>query len=385
MKLLTKLKSSTSSPRRQQFFNLMVFFLAYVWPRKFSLSVLKPHLLSQGLSLQQLMLGTTFVFLGAVILILAIKRINSKNSWRLAIISAFTFILLITKIVHPYQYYLATIISGFSIIFYFVPYNIVHFQLTPTHRTGLSSAIFFSVHPIISLFAPLLAGFLAQQSYSWIWVLSGIFYFLTFSLVKYQKSFNINYQIKSSFKAIKATRVFIFLQGIWESLVFGIIPIFSLFFIKSPLHYGTYMAYLALMGILANLSLGRLTDKLQKRTIFLYPLTIILGITTLLFPLSLKSIFWWIIITGVIQFFLPLFWNVSTAMVIDSHTNVKQVIPVRELLLSLGRVLGLSLAFINFQFESRPTIIFYFLGSIMFLYPLILFYNTKISKKYTYL
>ncbi len=266
-----------------------------------------------------------------------------------------------------------------------MPYNNLNYQISDTHRTGLSSDILFSVHPIISLFAPLLAGFLAHQSYSWIWVLSAIFYFLTFNLTKYQKSFNINYQIKSSFKAIKSIRVFLFLQGVWEALVFGIIPIFSLFFIKSPLNYGTYMAYLALMGVLANLSLGRLTDKLQKRTIFLYPLTIILGITTLLFPLTLKSIFWWIVITGVIQFFLPLFWNVSTAMAIDSYANIKQVIPIRELLMALGRILGLFLTFINFQFESRPTIIFYFLGGVMLLYPLILFYNTKVSKKYTYL
>jgi len=385
MKLLSRFKSLTSSPRRKQFLSLIVFSTSYMWFKNFSNSVLNPHFLNQGLSLQQMILGTTLFFSSPLILQLVKRKYSSRKSWRLAPIISLLFILMIIRIFSVWQFYLASIIGGLAIIFFWLPYNINHFELTPKHRTGLSSAILFSLISLVTLTAPLVAGFLAQINYLFIWVLSGVFFLIPFSLVKSQRSFTVSYSLKSSIREIKATRLFIFLQGIWEAMIFGVIPIFSLYFIKSPLYYGTYMAYLSLMGILANLLLGRYTDKKQKRIIFLYPLTLIMAITTFLFPLAISRIIWWIAITGIIQFFAPLFWNISTAMIVDAHLNLRQAIPAREFVLSSGRILGLALIFINFKFQSKPTYIFYFLGTAMLLYPIILFYNTKISKKYTYL
>lgn len=385
MKLFSRFKSLTSSPRRKQFLSLIVFSTAYLWFRNFSGAVLNPHFLNQGLSLQQMILGAILFFSSSLILQLVKRKYSSRKSWRLALIISLLFLMMIIRIFSVWQYYLAEIIGGLVIILFWLPYNIAHFELTPKHRTGLSSAILFSLISLVSLTAPLVAGFLAQINYLFIWVLSGVFFLIPFSLVKSQRSFTVSYSLKSSIREIKATRLFLFLQGIWESMIFAIIPIFSLYFIKSPLYYGTYMAYLSLMGILANLLLGRYTDKKQKRIIFLYPLTLIMAITTFFFPLAISRIIWWIAITGVIQFFSPLFANISTAMVVDAHLNLRQAIPAREFLLSAGRILGLVITFINFKFQSKPTYIFYFLGSVMLLYPLLLFYNTKISKKYTYL
>ncbi|MDD5489174.1 MAG: hypothetical protein PHP25_00640 [Candidatus Moranbacteria bacterium] len=186
-------------------------------------------------------------------------------------------------------------------------------------------------------------------------------------------------------REIKSTRWFIFDQGIWEATIFGIIPIFSLFFIKEPLEYGGYLAYLALMAVLANLLLGRFTDKIQKRAIFLYPLTISIAILTFLFVFAVGNIFIWFVLTGLLQFLLPLFWNISTAMVVDSHPNLRLAMPGREYMLASGRIVGLLIAFISFSLEKIPHNVFFILGFVMFLYPVILFWNTKISKRHSYL
>jgi len=379
------LKSLISNTRRQQFASLLIFHAAYIWFRSFSNVVLPPHYLQQGISLQQMIIGSIIVFMAASLLQIFKTHYASKRSFRLAIILTLVAVLLIIKITTVWQFYLSQAIFGLTIISFYLIYNIAHFELTPRHRTGFSSAIFFSIYPLVSLITSLLAGLLAQANYLFIWILSGLFFFIPQYLVKFQKDFKVSYNLKLSLQAIKATRSFIFLQGIWESLLFGIIPVFSLYFIKSPLSYGAYMAYLSLMSVLANLLLGRYTDRVQKRILFLYPLTLIMASLAFLFPLAISKVLWWVIITGAVQFLRPIFWNVSTAFVIDSHPNLRQAIPAREFLLSLGRVFGLSLVLLNFLVQSKPTYIFYFLGTIMLIYPFLLFYNTKISKKYSYL
>lgn len=378
-------KSLISNSRRQLFFNLILFILSFAWVDSFSFSVLKPHFINQGLTIEQILIGTTYSFAGSCLILLIIKKISSKLSWSLALITSFVYILLIVKISNISQFYFASFIFGFVVSLFYVAYNIAHYQLTPTHRTGYSSAIMFSIFPIIGLIAPIFAGWLAEIDYRFIWILSCLFYLINFILIKFQSNFSISYNLLSGFKAIKPTRIFLFIEGVWETLVFGIIPIFSLNFIKTPLYYGTFLAYLSSMSVIANLVLGKLSDKLQKRLLFLYPVTILMAITTFLFPLVLSNLLFWLILAGLIQFLCPLFWNFSTSFFVDVHPNVKQSMPIRELILNLGRVLGFILVIVNFRFESTPRLIFPLLGVIMLLYPAILFYNTKVSHKYQYL
>ncbi|MBU1085844.1 MAG: hypothetical protein ABIJ43_02555 [Candidatus Beckwithbacteria bacterium] len=383
MKLLNKLNPSTFNLRRKRFFNLLVFYASYVWFKSFSGSVLIPYYHQQGIVQQQMVIADVLFFLSAIVITLFLKTIYSKKSWRLALIFSMIGLFLITNIYNIYQYYLSSIIIGFTIIFFYVTYNIAHFELTPKHRTGFSSAILFSLAPIISLIAPLVAGFTANFNYLYIWIFSLIFFLLSFYLSRKQYNFKIQYKI--SFKEIKPTMVFTFLEALWEPLVFTVIPVFSLFFIKSPLYFGAYMSYLSLMSVIANLTLGKLTDKLQKRIVFLYPLTILMAVVTFLFPFALTKIIWWLVITGIIQFFTPLFWNLTTSMFIDTTKDIRTGFVTRELVLSIGRAISTILIAINFYFQTKPTFIFYYLGFIMLLFPIALFYNTKISKRYNYL
>lgn len=374
-------KSLISNSRRQLFVNLIIFNVVFSWADSFSFSVLKPHFLNQGLSIEQMILGSLYSFISTCLLMIFINKISSRLSWRLAFIACFASILLFVKINNSGQYYLASMISGFIVPLFYVAYNIAHYQLTPRHRTGFSSGIMFSIFPIVGLIAPLAAGWLAEINYLYIWVLSGIFFTATFILTKFQTNFTIQYNLLAGFRTIKATRILLFLEGIWETLAFGIIPIFSLHFIKSPLYYGTYLAYLSLMSVIANLVLGHLSDKLQKRLVFLYPVTILMALATFTFPLVTTNLIFWLILTGIIQFLCPLFWNFSTSYFIDIHPNVLIIMPIRELVLNIGRVLGFIALAINFKFETTPTYIFYFLGLVMLLYPAVLFYNTRYAAK----
>ena len=175
------LKSLISNSRRQLFLNLIIFNVVFSWADSFSLSVLKPHFLSQGLSIEQMILGTLFSFISACLFLLVFKQISARLSWRLSFVAAFGYILLIVRVTNINQFYLASVISGLVVPLFYVAYNIAHFKLTPQHRTGFSSGIMFSIFPIVGLIAPLVAGWLAEVNYLYIWVLSGIFFAITFS------------------------------------------------------------------------------------------------------------------------------------------------------------------------------------------------------------
>ncbi len=332
-----------------------------------------------------MMFGVVLKFVAQIILIITLTTLTAKKSWRLALISSLIYILLSISIYNAFQFYVASFINGFTMFFFYIFYNIAHFDHTPREKRGHSSALMFIVPSFIGIVAPLLAGYIAQINLISLWIISLVSFFISFYMVRSQEDFQISYKIKTAIKEIKATRVFIFVEGIWEALVFGVIPIYTLYFIKTPLKYGAFLSYLAFVSIIANFTLGKITDKLQKRTIFLYPLTIIMACTTILFIAVKSNLLNWIILTGIIQFLLPIFWNVSTAMVIDTHSNLQLAIPGREFLLAAGRIVGLLMAFASFTIEKSPYYIFIVLGLIFFLYPIMLFWNTKISKMYSYL
>ena len=268
--------------------------------------------------------------------------------------------------------------------FFYATYNIAHFNLTPKHRTSYSSAILFSLNPIISLVAPLAAGLLAAVSFNWVWGLTLAFFGVGFYLSQFQQNFRVRFRPRHDWDFVKAMRGFLVLQGLWETLIFVIIPTFGLYFIQTPLKYGSYLAYLALVGIIASLLLGHLADKKQKRVIFIYPVAVLMGLTAFFAPQAINSLTLWLIVTGALQFLMPLFHNLTTSLWLDVYPDGQKTCVLREMVLNFSRAAGLLILAVNFYFQPRPTYIFYFLGLVMFVYAGLIFYQTKISKSYSY-
>lgn len=325
------------------------------------------------------------MFLGQAFLIVTVKKLSAKTAWRLALAGIFVYILLLATLKDTFQFYISAILNGFTLYLFFVYYNIAHFANTPVKNRGRGSALMFNAITIVNIAAPLLAGFLSQINILLLWIFSIVFLLVCVFLLKFQEDFPVSYTLKEAWDEIKPTRIFILLGGIWEALVLGVIPIYTLFFFKTPLAYGIFLAYISVVAVVANFTLGKVTDRLQKRTVFLFPLTIGLTIATFLFPLATQNITLWLVVTGVTQFLVPLFWNISTAMVVDSQSNLNLAIPGRELVLALGRIIGLLLAFASFTLEKSPHYIFLILGTVMLFYPTILYWNKHLKKKYAYL
>lgn len=371
--------------RLNAFTRLLLLFVGYYWFIQFGGSVLPTYFLEKGISINQLLFGRFLTFAGPLLLFFTVKHLRARFSYRMALICFLLYLLLVVHIFHPYQFFLASVFAGLPLFFYFIFYNTSYFEAASKEKRGQAAALMFSLPTLIDVLAPFVAGIAISTNITIVWIVAVISFCATLATVNLQTDFELRYSLTQSLEEIKATRAYLFFAGIWEALVFAVLPIYTLHFIQTPASYGTFLAYLAIVAAIANLLLGKLTDKMQKRVVFLYPVTAIMVLATLLFPLALHNLRLWILLSTVISFVMPIFHNLSTAMVVDAHPDLRKAIPGREFILSVSRVLGLALVSIAFWLSQSPAFLFYVLAGALSLFPLLLFWNTKISRKYQYL
>ncbi len=357
-----------------------MFYSSFIWFYTFSYSMVPANLFSQGLRLPELVFGQWIRFGAQLVAIPFLVFITAQISWFIALICSFLYVVLSIKIFTVNQYYLATILSGFNVSLFYVFYNVAHFRETPKEKTGTSSSLMFSIPVLIGVVTPLLAGIVMSRYGNLIWVFSFLFFVASVSLIKIQLNFRMRFSIKNALNELKPTRAYLFLEGVWEALQFGFIPFFTLKFIHTLLGYGTFLSYMALIGAVAGLLLGPLTDRLKRRAVFMYPITIFMGLITLFFIKASGDIILWIIAVGLVQFVLPLFWNVLLSLIVDIHENIELAMVGREICLAAGKFVGLALVFASFIFEPKPFVLFFFLAFAVFAIGFKLFWDTRITK-----
>jgi hypothetical protein len=242
----------------------------------------------------------------------------------------------------------------------------------------------YAINPIISIFAPIIAGGLATSHIIYLWVICIISFTIVFGFTFKQEDFSITYSLRESFKVLAPIRIPIFIEGVWEAVLFAFIPLSTLHFISSPAGYGQYLGYLSLIGTTAGLLLGHYSEKLGKRSFLLWPISITLALATIGLFYGLQSLTVWIVVTSIIQFVVPIFWNITTALMIDQNFDLKVAFPGREVVLAFGRMIGLIFTYIC-VIKSQPGLLLIILSLVILSLPTYLHYHTNISKKYSYL
>lgn len=367
----------------QKFKSLLILYAAYSWFGKVSSSIIPAYLLGQGITVNQMFLANALEFIPMLLVLLFVRIHSAKLSWRLAIISGLLATISVVSIHFSFQVYFTYIFAGISLALFFVYYNIGHFLYTPKGKTGVSGGIMYAVSPAIAIFAPLIAGSLAASHINYLWLICLLSFGLAYALTYKQVDFKIAYRLKHSLDTIRAVRIPILLEGIWEAVIWGFIPISTLHFISSPVGYGKYIAFLSLVGTIAGLLLGHYSDKLGKRSFLLTPISVILAIATIGLIFGLKSFTMWIIVTSLIQFMIPIFWNITTALMVDQNLDLKVAFPAREIILAFGRLLGLAFTYIC-VINSQINLLLIVLALVILALPAYLYYKSIITKQFVY-
>lgn len=361
---------------------LIVFLAACLWFSSFARAVIPPHILSQGITLQHMAIGGFLMFATQTVLFFLHQNFRAKRAWTIAIWTSALFVFGQVRILHPYQFYAVSIINGVGMYYYWIPYNIAYFRNTRSHHLGRNTGLMFSIYPLINIIAPPLAGVIATVSTPLVWILSLVFFAISAFTLKPLEDFRVQFGVSAALKEIRHTRVFLVLEGVWEAILFSLIPIYTLTFLNTPLSYATFGGYLALAGAAAGLILGKLTDKQGKRAYLIAPLATLIAIITFVFPAANTSFPFWMILTGLLSLIVPIFWNVTTAATIDLHPNLALVIPGRELCLAIGRTIGLFFASVSFLYEPTPTFIYPALALVLIVYLVYLHWIKTVRKSY---
>lgn len=367
----------------QKFKSLIIFYAAYAWFSKVSSAIIPVYLLGRGITIDQMFLANALQFLPMVVVLAFVRIPSAKLSWRLAIISVLLAVAWVVNIQFDFQVYFTYIFGGIALALFFVYYNIAHFLYTPKDKVGVSGGVMYAVGPAISIFAPIIAGYLATTNINLLWGLSLVSFFLVYFLTFRQADFAITYKLSDSLTQIKSVKVPIFLEGIWESILFSFIPLSTLHFISSPAGYGQYLGYLSLVGTIAGLLLGHYSDKLGKRSFLILPICVVLALSTIGLYFGLESLPIWIAVTSLIQFTVPIFWNITTALMIDQNLDLKVAFPGREIVLAFGRLVGLVFTYICIT-NAWINLLLYTLALVILSLPVYLYYQSKVTHQFSY-
>ena len=349
------------------------FYVSFLIAGGFAWALANLWFLKNDYSYFQIVTFSLTTFATAVILITLFKELSPALFIRIGVILSMVSSLLLLKFYSGLQPYLIAAISGANMLFLWGPYNIVHFKATRRDQKAFSSSLIFFISPILNIFLPILTGLIAASfGFQINFIVGFLLFILPLSLSYGLPSYKIKYNIAEDLKKISKLRPFLLIEGFWETTIFTAIPIFTLFFIKTPKELGILMAYVAAISAVVSLVFGKVSDKYKKRTPFLYPLTILLTLSTigLAFATTLTS---WIIFVTAISVLTTLVQPFMTALVVDVYPDPSSTMIPREFLLNLGRFIGVLTILGSLLLFDSPKIAFIILGLTLFLYPILLF------------
>jgi hypothetical protein len=180
-----------------KFKSLLIYYALYVWFSKVSSSIIPAYLLSRGATINQMFLASVLQFIPMLIVLLFVRIKSARLSWRLALVSVLLAVFSVVNIRFNFQIYLTYIFSGIALALFFVYYNVGHFLYTPKGRAGISGGIMYAVNPVISIFAPIIAGGLAMSHINYLWAICLISFVVVFWFTSKQIDFSLSYSLKN--------------------------------------------------------------------------------------------------------------------------------------------------------------------------------------------
>ncbi|MFH1201237.1 MAG: hypothetical protein V1484_02865 [bacterium] len=303
-------------------------------------------------------------------------KMNSKSSMFWGILFSALTVLVLIRIFSPAQLFLSALFSGLNCIFFWIPYNIMHFKFSHQEKRGLYSGMYFLVSSIIGITLQPLAGFFAEKfGFEMLFLVGVSLYLIPIVLLRLLPNFEWEIDIKKELSELKFNWS-TFFQGMVMRTNWSLIPIFTLFYVTTPGAFGNFFGYLALVSAIASVINSGLSDKMESRKIFFYSFSFLAVLSFL--PLAfVKDFYYWAIFAGINGLCLCLvnpFWLAAN---LDYYKNVgvEKTIILREFFLESGFIASLLITLIVFYFTSSPKTALIVVSSVGLLLPVVSYFQ----------
>ena len=306
----------------------------------FSFSMLWPYL-ARHFSYIEMLSGFVVLYAAPLIFIFFSKRIATKGFMLFAFIARYICILIFFVKPVLWIMYLFFFLKGIGIFFFWVPYNIRYFTFSHRMNRATSAGHFIIVGPILNLFIPISSAFVITRfGYPVLALISFIVLIVLLKRASQLPNFEVKYSFWDAFSKSKGLRTLKFLQGVWEGGTI-MIPLFTLFFLKNEMAFGSFLSYLGLICIIATLFVTRFSDKQHKRMKFFFPLLVFLTLFT--FSLAFAdSLFKWVFVNALLGIASTLTYPFLYAILLDKIEDKSIAMITREFMINAGRVTGIA-------------------------------------------
>jgi hypothetical protein len=352
---------------------LMQIFLAVADAMGMNFMML--YLVSGGFRLESLLLATTLAFSVPVLLIAGMRRARAKVSFSIAFVAKIGAYLVALFWLSPVTVSLVYVANALILVFFWIPYNLEFFSYATERTRAYTGSVAIVIYPLVALVVPPVAayvwhtqGFRTNMLISVCILTGSVIYMLFNRAIKFRR---FDYNIVDSLKSLKRYRTMFFVQGFWEATGFVGVPVFTLLYIETELKLGFFFSYLGVLSVIATITLARLSDRISKRTAFLYPTVILAAAATVALGLA-RSTLWWVALVGLLNFSTIMTTPFLIAVALDARVTGINMWAGRELLLNFGRATGagLILAIYRTTGDYRPA--FLVLGLALLVYPALL-------------
>ena len=349
----------------------MQFF--YILAHVFGWTLSSFYFVKSGYSYIDIALYFALSFMVSLVAIMAMKHSRSDKLMRTGLILKMAIFIITAYIYVKPLLFISGMLWGMMSIFYWVPMNIHFFKFRKEGKNASHTGLFFVMWPILGAILPAIAGIAAEK-----YGISFVFFSAAALMIPaiilswgMKQSEALYFDFKKFTENTKGVKTILFLQGIWEGIDWLAVPLVTLSFVSGAVDFGAFYSYLGFFGIAAFFIAGKASDKMKRRAIFLYPVTIAMALSTILSGLA-TTFFAWGAFRGAVSFLVNLFSPFALTVVVDTSKNIEDSMISREFFLNFGRALGSMIVVLMLAASIPIQHALVVSGAILLMHPLFL-------------
>lgn len=332
---------------KKHFFLLYALALLFSAIVDFAWAFVPMYFLNNGYSLLHLFFYEALFYAFPILILPLCKKINIRTAIGFSlVIQVICLTVLASQFPISWKFLIVGALRGSALGFFWGALQTAYYEFAQSHKRAVHSATLNLMGPLMDMVLPSLSGlFIAYSSiHTSLLIALGITCVAILCTLGLP-SYTIATPRGTYSHSVKGVRTFFFFEGGIRTATISIIPLLSLTYFKKPEELGFFLSYLGVFGAISSLLVAYFSDKINRRRVFLRPITLLVC-ASLIGAFFSHTVLLWVIATGAFAFFMQLLMPLSSAAAFDRHHQTATLWLGREFYYNLGRTSVMIFAFI---------------------------------------
>ncbi|MBM4248747.1 MAG: MFS transporter [Euryarchaeota archaeon] len=321
---------------------MFLFQVANSFAEQFGWNFLFLYAARSGLDYNGIALYFLAEFGSCILFIPLARRLDILKAMRWGLVLRIAAFALVLHVAWAGQFYIAGILLGAFVTLFWIPYNTRYLELTSDANRAQASAALFSLFAVLGAVLPVLSGTVIAL---WgfrpvilvsIAVLAGG---LAFSF-RLPPAGIMVVDLRATLPCCRRLLPLLACEGLWQGVFWLGVPLGLILRNASSEGYGAFYTMLGLLGGVASLVAGRWSDRQKSRGPLVVGAALSGGAFSLAAALFRADPAAWTLSMGMVYFSTYILFPFTFTVVGERSPDPATAMTVRELVTSIGRVLG---------------------------------------------